>query len=263
MRIRFAASAAIAALAGVLLVAPSPPQASAVDFDCADFPNQAAAQEYLLPGDPHRLDADDDGIACEDLPCPCSASSGEGGPGPGPAATPMAPPPFHLDKADARRAASKVAREFARSNDFVTTAVVGECRRRAQRRIDCFAVDKGESSTTKTVCHLRIEVRASNRHPYAELASSQCQTTSLLKLTATRARAALDEMASEIVGKPVAVAAIQRISTASFVGRAEWTRPGATGGSDNCTAFLEAELFAHDQVMVSVDLFSCEPGLTP
>lgn len=258
MGIRLAASAAIAALTGVLLVAPSPPQASAVDFDCADFPNQAAAQEYLLPGDPHRLDADDDGIACEDLPCPCSASSGEGGPEP--AATPMAPPPYRLTKADARRAALKVAREFARSNDFVTTAVVGECRRRAQRRIDCFAVDRGESSTTKTACHLRISVRASNRRPYAELASSQCQTTSLLKLTAARARAALDAMASEIAGKPVAVAAIQRISATSFVGRAEWTRPGATDGSDNCITFLKAVLLAPDQVMASLDLFTCSPG---
>ena len=56
-------------LAGLLLNVPS---AQAVDYDCADFDTQAQAQKYLTPGDPHRLDADDDGIACDSLPCPCS-----------------------------------------------------------------------------------------------------------------------------------------------------------------------------------------------
>ncbi len=46
------------------------------DRDCADFPNQRAAQIYYLslggPAvDPDNLDADGDGIACESLPCPC------------------------------------------------------------------------------------------------------------------------------------------------------------------------------------------------
>jgi hypothetical protein len=37
------------------------------DLDCADFATQAAAQRELErdPTDPHNLDADDDGIACE------------------------------------------------------------------------------------------------------------------------------------------------------------------------------------------------------
>jgi len=39
------------------------------DLDCADFATQEEAQaEYDAdPSDPHGLDADDDGIACEDL----------------------------------------------------------------------------------------------------------------------------------------------------------------------------------------------------
>jgi hypothetical protein len=39
------------------------------DRDCADFATQAEAQAVLMadPSDPERLDADDDGIACEDL----------------------------------------------------------------------------------------------------------------------------------------------------------------------------------------------------
>jgi hypothetical protein len=50
--------------------------ASAADMDCADFATQKAAQTFFLnhggPGsDPHRLDYDGDGIACESNPCPC------------------------------------------------------------------------------------------------------------------------------------------------------------------------------------------------
>ena len=43
--------------------------APAVDRDCPDFATQADAQVALesTPGDPERLDADNDGIACEDL----------------------------------------------------------------------------------------------------------------------------------------------------------------------------------------------------
>lgn len=40
------------------------------DKDCNDFRSWAAAQRFYEqsgPGDPHRLDADHDGIACESL----------------------------------------------------------------------------------------------------------------------------------------------------------------------------------------------------
>jgi hypothetical protein len=41
--------------------------AATADRDCADFPTQAEAQAVLVagPSDPERLDADSDGIACE------------------------------------------------------------------------------------------------------------------------------------------------------------------------------------------------------
>ena len=44
--------------------------AAAADLDCADFRYQEDAQRVLdsTPGDPHRLDGDHDGIACERLP---------------------------------------------------------------------------------------------------------------------------------------------------------------------------------------------------
>ena len=41
------------------------------DRDCSDFSSQAAAQRFFRaaqPGDPHRLDGDGDGEACESLP---------------------------------------------------------------------------------------------------------------------------------------------------------------------------------------------------
>jgi hypothetical protein len=49
----------------------------AVDRNCTDFATQAEAQSFFLSQggparDPHGLDTDYDGIACESLPCPCS-----------------------------------------------------------------------------------------------------------------------------------------------------------------------------------------------
>lgn len=40
------------------------------DCDCSHFSTQAAAQQVLnaFTGDPHRLDGDEDGVACESLP---------------------------------------------------------------------------------------------------------------------------------------------------------------------------------------------------
>jgi endonuclease YncB( thermonuclease family) len=69
---------------------PSP--AAAADSDCSDFATQAAAEAWLqaYPGDPDRLDADADGVACESLPCPC-AGAGVAPPA-APAPAPVAPP---------------------------------------------------------------------------------------------------------------------------------------------------------------------------
>jgi micrococcal nuclease len=58
------------------------------DRDCADFDSQTEAQEVLEddPSDPHRLDGDSDGVACETLPGGSSASSSAS-----PGASPSAP----------------------------------------------------------------------------------------------------------------------------------------------------------------------------
>lgn len=74
-------------LAGLVALSATPasalasPAAHAADRDCGHFPNQAAAQaHYVSLGgpavDPDRLDADDNGRACDSLPCPCSGGGG-------------------------------------------------------------------------------------------------------------------------------------------------------------------------------------------
>lgn len=84
-----------AALGAAALVAAQPPsEAKAVDYDCADFSTQSQAQAYLTPGDPHRLDGDNDGVACESLPCPCSYGGG-GSVEPPP---PPPPPPLPVEE---------------------------------------------------------------------------------------------------------------------------------------------------------------------
>jgi Excalibur calcium-binding domain len=60
---------ALALIAGVL---PAHPAGAFYDRDCSDFRTQKQAQRFFKnhnPGrDPHRLDGDNDGIACEALP---------------------------------------------------------------------------------------------------------------------------------------------------------------------------------------------------
>jgi outer membrane biosynthesis protein TonB len=63
------------------------PAALAQDLDCADFATQEEAQQQLLPGDPYRLDADSDGIACEEL-----LSGGQQQPSPQPQPSPSPQP---------------------------------------------------------------------------------------------------------------------------------------------------------------------------
>lgn len=79
-RISFVIALAVAALFAVLLLLSSPPPASAGDKDCADFKNQKKAQKFFKKHnpkkDPHYLDADNDGVACEELSCPCKGKGG-------------------------------------------------------------------------------------------------------------------------------------------------------------------------------------------
>jgi endonuclease YncB( thermonuclease family) len=90
---RIAAVATVAAATvGIGVGAGSPARpagatAAVVDKDCDDFSSQKEAQEFFESHDPaedpHGLDADGDGEACETLPCPCADDGGGGGGGGG------------------------------------------------------------------------------------------------------------------------------------------------------------------------------------
>jgi hypothetical protein len=74
-RFRMLMSGLVIVLTSSLLVLAGSGTASAADRDCADFDSQRAAQLFFLRNggpedDPHRLDADGDGIACESNPAP-------------------------------------------------------------------------------------------------------------------------------------------------------------------------------------------------
>lgn len=240
----------------------APATAAAKDYDCADFANQAEAQEYLLPGDPYRLDGDNDGIACEDLPCPCSyeESSGGGGGG-GDSTQPPPPPPYHLKKSVARHASWRVVRRFTRRRPQVDRAMVNICERRGERLVVCFATAEGETSSSRTLCHLRVLVRAVNRHPKAVLMKARCATRSTAMLTGARASSALRARGAEIAGKQVALGFLERQSRTAFLGTAEWTqRPAGTVAlKEECFALLEAVLTSSDRVSTAVIETGCEP----
>lgn len=255
----------LSTLLGVTALAILAPGAAVAgtDYDCADFTNQAEAQEYLLPGDPYRLDADNDGIACEDLPCPCSYESGSSGDGGGDAAPPP-PPPYRLTKDAARHAARTVLRKFIRRSPNVSAGSLGSCSRLAERRIDCRAVARGHTATTRTTCRLRIAVRAANRHPKARLASTGCQTRSTLRLSAEAAAAAIRSRGNELAGKRVALGFLERRSHTSFIGSVEWTRPATdpSARKEECFALMEAALNSSRQVNIAVVETACEPVTT-
>jgi outer membrane biosynthesis protein TonB len=85
-----AVAAALLAIRGT-----ASPSAHAADlYNCSDFANQAAAQAFLRsdPSDPSRLDGNNNGIACESLPCPCDYNP-VGQATPVPTTPPPTPPP--------------------------------------------------------------------------------------------------------------------------------------------------------------------------
>jgi hypothetical protein len=66
----------------VLSLVPASAGAAVGDRDCGDFRTQRQAQRFFErhnpTRDPHRLDGDGDGIACEARPCPCFAKRFDG-----------------------------------------------------------------------------------------------------------------------------------------------------------------------------------------
>lgn len=170
---RYLVLIACAACATLVLFA-APRTAAAKDYDCADFANQAEAEEYLLPGDPYRLDADNDGIACEDLPCPCSSAAGGGGGGS--SQPPPPPPPPHLKRSLARHLSTQLFRRFVRRSARAESLAMGPCRRLTEQRVDCFATATGATAAARTACQLRADVRLEGGQAKARLVSTRCRT---------------------------------------------------------------------------------------
>ena len=70
----------VLALAWVCSLPGASANAQTGDRDCSDFSSQAAAQDFYEAAggpqsDPHRLDNNGDGVACESNPCPCRGAS--------------------------------------------------------------------------------------------------------------------------------------------------------------------------------------------
>jgi len=91
------------AMCGLTMLVASPVMAQNGDLDCANFDTQEEAQaEYdSEAGDPNRLDADADGIACEELP------SGGGGGGGATAQDPCPDPDFPRATPDGCQASNR------------------------------------------------------------------------------------------------------------------------------------------------------------
>lgn len=147
MRATSVVAVALVAFVGFAAVAAAEPLATASDYDCADFSTQEEAQEYLEPGDPYRLDGDNDGVACEDLPTG------------GHQTAPHPPKPPKLSKAAAKRAAWAKARQFDRGNSRVEGPRLKRCVRRSRYNVNCRFVVDGEVGSLDTTCNLGVVVR--------------------------------------------------------------------------------------------------------
>ncbi len=146
-----------------------PAGAAARDYDCADFSYQEEAQQYLLPGDPHRLDADNDGVACETLP--------SGGPGIGNGADGGSDDSsYRLSKPAARSLAKNMVRRVVNRSPRLDTMAFRNCRRLGERRVDCRLIARGRSATLRTGCHFKVVVTAPKRKPVGRFAVHRCRT---------------------------------------------------------------------------------------
>jgi hypothetical protein len=255
-----AAAAVMLAAVAMAVFALAPDSARARDLDCADFANQAEAEEDLAGGDPDGLDADNDGIACEDLPCPCSYSPTSGtGTTPGPApSTPPPPPAYHLPKSAARTASTRLIRRIVARSARLDSAGFTNCRRLAERRIDCRLFALGRSLTQKVACQYKVAVGARDRHPVARLANHRCHTKALLRLSAEQARQAMLLAGEEAAGKRVGVE-LFRNSPVEFEGWAEWIRPTPDTRSEECALPILVRLQPSRELLVEKSPIECRP----
>lgn len=241
----------VAVAAGLALPAGSTaaPHASvsAVDYDCADFATQEEAQEQLSPGDPHGLDGDNDGVACEDLPSGAGGGDPGGGSGEGGQAQTPLPPP-KLEKGAARRAAKRVARRYVGRSRRVEAVGFGGCGRRSRTKVVCRFVARGRSAGLRTTCRLRVVVRGEGSAARARLAGHSCRSRRLIYLTYGRARQAMQRAADAAAGRRAGLSEIERIDRRRFAAVGEWRRPLLDGVSEICTVQLRAVALSSGKV---------------
>jgi hypothetical protein len=232
------------------------------DYDCADFANQAEAEEYLLPGDPYNLDADSDGIACEDLPCPCSYSPGGGGGGGGNTTTtpaPAPPPkPPKLNKAVARSAAVAKSRRYNLRNRLISRVSFQGCRRSSRYKIRCSFYGLGRSQTTSTTCNITVIVKGEGSLANTKLRPS-CKSERLLFLTFQRAIPAIREAGEELASRGVTLVDSERTSSVEIEATADWTQR-SKDGREECNAPFFARLNRFDELLVGHTATSCSLG---
>jgi hypothetical protein len=235
------------------LLAWMPSNAAAIDYDCADFATQEEAQEYLLPGDPYGLDADNDGVACEDLP----RGSGETG-GDGPSEPPPPPPPPKLNKGVARAAARGASGTVVSRSPRLDSASFKGCHRKARQHVNCNFLGRGETNSQRVLCKFRVSVEGTNESHSTQVGRVRCKTEPRTILHYGRARSAIRRAAEEVAGKPVAVE-VNRVSQLKFWGWAEWTRKAADSTStESCYVELTAKLQPSGQLQTGTRNLDCK-----
>ena len=229
------------------------------DYDCSDFANQAEAEEYLLPGDPYNLDADNDGIACEDLPCPCSSTPGGGAVEEEPPVTKPAPPPKppKLSKAAARAAAVAKAKRFKRRSPLVSILSFQGCSRRSRYKVRCSFRGRGRTQTKSSSCGITVVVTGEGADAHARL-RARCATERRRYLTYAVALPAIREAAEEVARRGVSIVVAERRSAIEIEAGVEWARPAH--GGEECVADFTARLNGLDEVVVTHEAVSCEPA---
>jgi hypothetical protein len=248
------------------LVAVAAPSASAHrrDYDCSDFSTQAEAEEYLLPGDPYDLDADGDGIACEDNPCPCSytpGGSGGGGGGSMTTTTPPPPKPPKLNKAAARSAAFAKAKVFNRRSRQISLVRFEGCRRTSRQKIHCGFHGRGQTKTLSSSCEIRVVVTGEGSDAHAKLTTT-CRSERLPYLTFARAIPVIREAGEEVALRGVAIVVAERLSNVEIEATLEWPRT-VKKVAEECEARFVARLNSFEEIVVTHEAPTCSPAFVP
>jgi hypothetical protein len=256
-------SLVVGALVALWVAAAASPASAARhrDYDCADFATQAEAEEYLLPGDPYNLDADGDGIACEDLPCPCSSVPGSGGSGTAgdglvPEEPKPPPKPPKLNKGVARGAALAKARRFNRHDHLISVISFRGCHRTSRQKIRCGFHGQGRTRTISTTCDITVIVKGEGSDAHAKLRAS-CKSEKLPYLTFARAIPVIRRAGEEVARRGVAIVVAERLSDVKIEATVGWERQAKV--KEECEAVFVAQLTSADEVDVTHNPPECTP----